>query len=57
MILNMYLNECSDSTMLVESLEVNGALNNINNILLSEASDGSYVKGIKTKLLKLIEKQ
>ena len=54
MILNMYLNECSDSTMLVESLEVNSALNNINNILLSEADD--HVKDIKTKLLKLIEK-
>ena len=56
MILNMYLNECSDSTMLIENLEVNSALNNINNILLSEAVDVGHVKDIKTKFLKLIEK-
>ena len=56
MILNMYLNESSDS-MLVENLDINNSLNYINNILLTEASDNNFsIKGIKTKLLKLIEK-
>ena len=56
MILNMYLNECSDS-MLVENLDINNSLNYINNILLTEASDNNFsIKNIKTKMLKLIEK-